>query len=263
VLSVWGADIYEFPHKSVLHRWLVRKNLAFAERILSTSRVMADEIGRYTRKSVTVTPFGVDIMRFHPKNVASIFGRNDIVIGTVKALDDKYGVDVLIRAFKIVRDKNPRLPLKLLIVGGGPRERYLKDLANQLGVMEWTVFTGAVPHGDVPNYFNMLTVAVFPSIRDSESFGVSVIEAGACGLPVVVSRVGGLTEVVRHQVTGFVVERCNPFETAAAIDKLVLNPAMCTAIGEAGLMHVRKHYDWTQNVQQMLTIYDEIVEQCA
>jgi glycosyltransferase involved in cell wall biosynthesis len=124
-----------------------------------------------------------------------------------------------------------------------------------------TVFTGAVPHADTPNYFNMLTVAVFPSIRDSESFGVSVIEAGACGLPVVVSRVGGLKEVVQHQVTGFVVERCNPFETAAAIEELVLNPAMCTKMGEAGLLHVRRHYEWAQNVQHMLSIYDEIIEQ--
>jgi L-malate glycosyltransferase len=260
VLSVWGADIYEFPRKSALHSWLVRKNLAFADRILSTSRVMAEEIGRYTQKSIAVTPFGVDISRFHPKIVASPFERNDIVIGTVKTLDDKYGVDVLIRAFKIVRDANPRKSLKLLIVGGGPREHYLKDLANQLGVMGSTVFTGAVPHSDVPNYFNMLTVAVFPSIQDSESFGVSVIEAGACGRPVVVSRVGGLPEVVQHQVTGLVVERCNPVETAAAIEKLALNPDLCTTMGEAGLLHVRQHYGWTQNVQQMLAVYDEMIE---
>jgi L-malate glycosyltransferase len=259
VLSIWGADIYEFPRKSALHRWLVRKNLVFADRILSTSRVMAEEIGRYTHKSIAVTPFGVDISKFHPKVVASPFGRDDIVIGTVKTLDDKYGIDVLIRAFQIVRDANPRKPLKLLIVGGGPRETYLKGLANQLGVMGSTVFTGAVSHGEVPNYFNMLTVAVFPSIRDSESFGVSVIEAGACGLPVVVSRVGGLPEVVQDQVTGFVVERCNPFETATAIEKLVLNPGICTTMGQAGLLHVRRHYGWSQNVQQMLAIYDEVI----
>jgi glycosyltransferase involved in cell wall biosynthesis len=261
VLSVWGADIYEFPRKSALHRWLMRKNLDFADRLLSTSRVMAEEVGRYTQKPIAVTPFGVDIHRFRPKTVASPFSTNDIVIGTVKTLDDKYGIDVLIRAFKIVRDANPHQPLKLLIVGGGPRERYLKILANQLGVMGSTVFTGAVPHGDVPDYFNMLTVAVFPSTRDSESFGVSVIEAGACGRPVVVSRVGGLPEVVQDQVTGLVVERCNPFETAAAIEKLVLNPAMRMKMGEAGLLHVRKHYGWAQNVQQLLEIYDEMTEQ--
>lgn len=260
VLSVWGADIYEFPRKSALHRWLLCKNLAFADRLLSTSRVMAEETSRYTKKVIDITPFGVDLFQFRPLAVTSLFSPNDIVVGTVKALDDKYGIDVLIRAFAIVRDANPHLSLKLLIVGGGPRERDLKGLASELGVIDSVVFTGPVAHCEVPNYFNMLNIAVFPSTQDSESFGVAVIEAGACGKPVVVSRVGGLPEVVENQITGIIVERCNPLETAAAIERLIANPELRMRMGQAGLAHVRKHYDWPQSVQKMLEIYDEMTE---
>jgi len=103
-----------------------------------------------------------------------------------------------------------------------------------------TVFTGKVNYGEVPKYHNMLTISVFPSIFESESFGVSILEASACEKPVVVSNVGGLPEVVDDQKTGFIVPPKDPEKLAEAIEKLILNESLRLQIGKAGRIMVKE-----------------------
>jgi len=257
VLSVWGSDVFSFPHVSPLHEMLLRFNLGKADTILSTSHVMARETRLYTRKEVVVTPFGIDMERFRRESVNSLFEEGALVVGTVKTLEDKYGIEYLIRAFKMVIDKHPALPLRLLIVGGGSLSERLKQVASELGIMDRTVFTGPVPYADVPRYHNMLSVSV--SVSDSESFGVAVIEAQACEKPVVVSDVGGLPEVVEDGVTGIIVPRADVAATAAAIERLALDPALRERMGRAGRERVNRLFNWEENVRQMVGIYQRVV----
>jgi glycosyltransferase involved in cell wall biosynthesis len=258
VLSVWGTDVFSFPTKSALHRLVLQYNLRRADRILSTSEVMAHETAKYTGKPIAVTPFGIDLAVFRPQEAQDpVFSREDIVIGTVKTLEEKYGIEYLIRAFDVVRRKHPQLPLKLLIVGGGSLEAQLKGLANELGLHEHAVFTGQVAYDDVPRYQNMLSISVSVSVV-SESFGVAVIEASACEKPVVVSNMGGLPEVVENENTGIVVPPRDVHATAAAIERLVLDPDLRARMGRAGRERVRHLYDWDRNVTQMMEIYADV-----
>ncbi|MDQ1244500.1 MAG: L-malate glycosyltransferase [Campylobacterota bacterium] len=259
VLSVWGSDVFSFPHKSFLHKAMLKFNLEKADKILSTSNVMAKETKLYTNKNVVVTPFGIDMEQFKPIEAKSLFAKEDIVVGTVKTLEDKYGIEYLIKAFKILSDKYPNLPLKLLIVGGGSLENSLKNLIKELSLEEKTIFTGKVPFVDVPKYHNMLSVSVSVSVSESESFGVAVIEASACEKPVIVSNVGGLPEVVENRVSGFVVPPRDPQKTADAIEKLVLDKNLQEEIGKNGRDRVKKLYNWEDNVRQMIKIYEELM----
>lgn len=257
VLSVWGSDVFDFPKVSFWHRCLFKFNLTRADKILSTSHVMALETSRYTNKAIEVTPFGIDLDTFKPDLVASYFAPEDIVVGTVKALEKQYGIEYLIRAFHQVRCRHPQLPLKLLIVGGGSLQSYLKGLASNLGLDNCVVFTGRVPYDDVSKYHNMLSVSV--SVSNSESFGVAIIEASACEKPVIVSSVGGLPEVVEDGVTGIVVPPRNVTATASAIERLILNEELRCKMGCAGRERVRSLYDWNSNVSQMINIYKRIL----
>ncbi len=187
IVSVWGSDIFSFPRKSPFHNAIIRFNLSKADMVLSTSHVMARQTRGFTKKEIIVTPFGVDLDVFKPGKISSCFSNCDIVIGTVKALEQEYGIEYLIRAFADVKKKYRTIPLRLLIVGGGSLERQLKELAQELEVSDVTVFTGRVEYSRVPIFQNMLSV--FVSVSDSESFGVSAIEASACEKPVVVSNV--------------------------------------------------------------------------
>jgi glycosyltransferase involved in cell wall biosynthesis len=261
VLSVWGGDVFSFPNRTVLHRWLLKHNLRKADRILSTSNVMAAETRKYTTKDIEVTPFGVDLSVFRPQAVNGPFAPGDIVVGTVKTLEAKYGIEYLVRAFHQVRSRHPALPLKLLIVGGGSLEQHLRSLVRELGIDDCTHFTGYVRYDEVPAYHNMLSISVSVSVADSESFGVAIIEAGACEKPVVVSKVGGLPEVVEDGVTGLVVPPRDTDATAAAIERLVLDPALRSMMGRAGRERVRRLYDWDDNVRQMIGIYQSVAGQ--
>lgn len=264
IVSVWGYDVFDFPAKSFLHKIVIKNNLKKADRILSTSNVMAEKTALYTGKEITVTPFGIDVEVFGKlkgsRSELTPFKDEDIVIGTVKLLEIKYGIEYLIEAFAGLVKKYPSMPLKLLIVGGGSNELNLKKLCADLGVDKSTYFAGMVPHIDVPKYHSTIDIYSALSIYDSESFGVAIIEAGACGKPVVVSDAGGLPEVVKDGDTGFVVPRKSSDAAFFALEKLVLDSNLRKKMGLAGRKRVEETYNWKDNVSQMIEIYKSILD---
>ncbi|MFN3477868.1 MAG: glycosyltransferase [bacterium] len=253
IISVWGGDVLTFPKRSIIHRFILEYNLKKADKIFSTSYALAKETKLYTNKNVEVIPFGVDTELFKPLKVESIFDENDIVIGTIKTLEKIYGIEYLIKAFKMLNERYPSLPLKLLIVGGGSLESELKNLCKNFGIYDKVIFTGKVSYSDVIKYHNI--IAIFVALSEVESFGVSVVEASACGKPVVVSNVGGLPEVVENGVTGFVVSPKNPHEAANAIEKLIFNEDLRKSMGEEGRKRVIDLYDWNKSVEKTIMIY--------
>ncbi|GHT95726.1 capsular polysaccharide biosynthesis protein [Spirochaetia bacterium] len=263
VLSVWGSDVYSFPQISFLHKMVLEYNLKKADKILSTSYVMANETKKYTNKPIEVTPFGIDLKQFFPQLAESPFNEGCLVIGTVKTLEEKYGIEYLIRAFKSVVDKYPELPLRLLVVGGGSLFVKFDTMIKELGIQEKAILTNKVPFGDVARYQNMLDVSVSVSTEDSESFGVAVLEAQACGKPVIVSNVGGLPEVVQDGVTGIIVPPADLDATAEAIERLVNDKTLREKMGSAGRERVEKYFNWDDNVKQMVDIYNKILDKSS
>ncbi|GLH64253.1 glycosyltransferase [Parageobacillus sp. G301] len=256
-VSVWGRDIYQFPKQNTLNRKIVEYTLKKADVICSTSHVMAQETKKYTNKAVEVTPFGVDITKFKPLPKAE--EKREVTIGTVKALSDKYGIADLIKAFAKIRNDYPNT--NLLIVGDGPQRKEYELLAEQLGVRDVTTFTGRVPNTDVPKYINKMDIFAVPSTEDSESFGVAAVEAMACGVPVVVSNVGGLPEVVKDGITGLVVPKESPEKLAEAFETLLRDPSLRSKMGEKGILHVKEHYNWIENASRMLHLYKQTLNE--
>jgi glycosyltransferase involved in cell wall biosynthesis len=97
------------------------------------------------------------------------------------------------------------------------------------------------------------------SSLDSESFGVAVVEASACEIPVVVSDVGGLPEVVENNISGFIVKSRDPEAAAIAIEKLILSKSLRLKMGNAGRERVLQNYNWTNNVTLVIEIYNSLI----
>jgi len=264
ILSVWGSDIFDFPQQSFLHRALLVKNLQAATQICSTSQIMATATaaiiqGKPLTRKIAITPFGVDTTLFYPR--PELRNNNLFKIGTVKTLAPKYGIDTLIRAFHLLRGtlakSDPPLAhrLRLGIAGSGSQQADLQALVNHLELSTVTEFAGQLPHASVPNYLNQLDIYVAASRLDSESFGVAILEASACGLPVVVSRVGGLPEVVEDTVSGYLVEKDHVEQFADTLLKLVQNKALREILGQAGRELVLKNYTWQESIKILEEVY--------
>jgi glycosyltransferase involved in cell wall biosynthesis len=259
LLSVWGSDVYDFPDKSALHRWLLRGNLQSAEAVASTSECMARRTSRvFPPKRLFITPFGVDERLFKP--VAPDSGRKNVVIGTVKTLSKKYGIDILIRAFALAaKELGASTELSLEISGAGPDEAMLKELAVQLGIASAVTFHGAVPHARVPKMLQRLDI--FAALSHSESFGVAAVEAAACGLPVVVSDADGLAEVTLDGQTGLVVPKRDHQAAASALVRLAKDKALRQKLGAAGRQHVLRHYTWSHSLDTMIAAYKTVISE--
>jgi L-malate glycosyltransferase len=258
VLSVWGSDVYDFPRRSWLHRKLLEANLAAADQLCATSKNMAEETQQYCDKSVTITPFGVDCDQFRPLSVPKN-SVNEFVIGTVKALEPPYGIEHLVRAFALlVRKYEGRKRLRLEIAGEGSLRKSLERLAGDLGVKNQVSFLGHIAHSEVPQLLN--TFSVFCALSLSESFGVAILEASACQLPVVVTNIGGLPEVVRNNRTGYIIPAKDAQAAADAISKLIDQESLRQEFGQAGRKFVLENFEWTQNAKRMENVYESVVQ---
>lgn len=258
LISVWGTDIYYVPEKNFINRKLIEFSLSKADKIFSTSHVMCKQTKKFTNKEVEVIPFGIDIDIFKPIHIESLFKKEDIVIGTIKTLEKIYGIEYLIRAFKVVKDKLPSISLKLLIVGGGLDENYFKKIIKELELENNTIFTGFIVPNEIPKYHNMIDI--FLALSERESFGVSILEASACEKPVIVSDAEGFTEIVKNNLTGFIVEKRNIQQIVEVLTKLVLNKILREKIGKAGREEVIKFYNWKDNVNQIIKAYEEYIK---
>lgn len=267
ILSVWGSDVYDFPYKSPLHKYLVKKNLMAANKIASTSHCMAEQIRKIapTITEIAITPFGVDIQAFNETELHVTNNDKNIIIGTVKTMAPQYGIDTLIHAFKLLHDKlaitapNIADKLYLRLVGGGPQIDELKQLSKTLDINEKVSFIGQVSHTQVPTELNQLDIYV--ALSRMESFGVAIIEAGAASRPVVVSDAGGLPEVTVNNITGLVVPKESPQAAADALEELVLNPTKRQQMGIDAKQHVEHNYSWDVCVDIMLHTYQSILSQ--
>ncbi|EGT3662077.1 TPA: glycosyltransferase [Clostridioides difficile] len=255
IISVWGTDIYDFPNNGFIQKQIIKHNFRKADYIFSNSRDMAKEANKYTAKHVDVTFFGVDMDRFKPMEVEK---EDAFVIGIIKSLEKKYGVEYLIQAFKMLKDEYKDKKIILKIGGSGSQMDNLINLAKELGIENDVQFLGRISPENVSKTFNSFDVTVFPSLR--EGFGVAAIESEACEVPVIVTNVGGHPESVWENETGLIVEPKQPEEIKNAIIKLMENDELRLNMGKKGRQFVRENYEVNLNFNDIEKIYDSIFD---
>ncbi len=252
IISAWGTDVMKFPQKNFVAKSILKYNFKQADVLCATSETIKTYIEHISKKEIHVVPFGVDTNHFKKQSISSpIFEPQHFVIGSIKPLESLYHVDLLVHSFAEVHAQFPHA--RLLIIGEGSEYENLEKLVSILHLNEVVHFTGRIPFDKVSHYFNQLQVLV--NISQYESFGVSVIEAMACEVPVIVSDTGGLQEIVHHTELGLKVPVGNKEATTEAICQLIQSPERCQTLGKNGRAHVLAQYDWKINLQQMIHIY--------
>src|SRR5699024_9535413 len=240
----------------------LKKNLEFADRITVTSSALKEQTEKFIQptESIKVIPFGIDLDLFEVTYRDD--DKDEICIGTIKSLKKIYGIDILLRAtaqlisylrtnhYEQLADK-----IRLTIVGKGPELAHLQDLAEKLNISRITEFVGSVPNEQVPEQLKNLDV--YCAFSESESFGVAVLEASACEVPVIVSNVGGLPEVVQDEQTGFIVNTEHEDEIVEKLYQLIISTELRGKLGKNARKFVKDAYKWQHNVTQMENIYSK------
>ena len=255
VLSVWGSDVYNFPKKSLIHKIYFKYILKKSKYIFSTSNAMAEEIKKYTNKDIFITPFGVKMDLFNPNKKDNRY-KDYFTIGTVKSLKEKYGIEYLIEAAKIL--KNDISNLKVIIAGSGPLESKLKKNATATG--SDIEFLGNVSQEEASKVWANIDVAVIPSIEDSESFGVSAVEAQASQTPVIITSVPGLLETTSND-SRMVVNKCSSEEIADCVKKLYQDKELRIKLGKNGREYVLKNYEYIKCFNYIEKIFLNIINE--
>ncbi|WP_303863974.1 glycosyltransferase [Alkalibaculum bacchi] len=263
VLSVWGSDVYDFPYQSRLKMRIIIDNLRYANKIASTSESMAQQVRvllRDNNKEIFITPFGVDLLRFRKTDKKQ---SDNIVIGNIKSLQEVYGIEYLVQAIAILKQRfehsghlDISKKVRVLIYGDGVLRNELELLTNKLNLHDSITFMGSIPNSEVPSALGKMDI--FCATSNQESFGVSLVEAMAIGLPVVATDVSGFKEVVEDGKTGIIVKRKNPQAIAEALETLIFNSELRQKYGQNGRTKVEKLYNWEDNVNKMLEIYRAI-----
>lgn len=260
ILSVWGSDVYTFPRRSVFHKSMLKFVLNRAGCLFSTSKAMADECRRYTGKSFEITPFGVDAELFSPKHRSR--QDKDFVVGTVKTLSPKYGIDNILRAVSIIKDKHPEIPIKLRIAGKGSHADEYHQLAVGLGISDITTWLGFISQEQAANEWANFDCAIIPSESESESFGVSAVEAEASGCPVIITDIPGLKEATKPGVTSVVVPRSSPEKIAAELVRLYNDDSVRIKMGRAGRKFVEENYELNKCFLHVEEYFAHYIEKC-
>lgn len=259
IITGWGADIFDSPSNPFM-RFILKYSFRKADAITVLSAVTRIELKKLCSKPVKLVPFGVPTDKY----ISRLEKKKDsfIRIGTIRTLSEKYGVEYLIRAFS---DIHADFPLaKLEIVGDGPQRTMLKNLCEELNIHHKVTFHGYVnQHSEPEKYMQLLQsfdVFAILSVLDSETFGVAAVEAAACSIPVVATRVGGLPEVVEDGITGFLVPPANIEKTTEALIRLLKSEELRSKMGSNGRNKVLIQYDWKNNLKSMIDLYRSLIK---
>lgn len=255
-LEVW--DVYWRSYLGTIGgsvgRMIERLTMRLPDGIVAISqktRIDLIKRGKVRPERIDVIPVGIDLERI--AKIAPARESTDVLFAG-RLIHEKR-VDLLLNAIAVAKKEIPTITCA--IIGDGPERGLLEDLAVKLGVEENVSFTGFVDQDGLTAYMKASKVFVLPSIR--EGFGLVIVEANACGLPVISIRhdMSAVRELVKDGVNGFLVNDISSREIAEAITKLVTDEALRERLAENGFAMAKK-YGWSDISTKIIDTYKKL-----
>jgi len=278
-LFLYGADLLSEQHKirhSAIKRRMTRAIFGGAATLIAISNWTRDlalavlgELGLDGHgQRLRVVHLGTDPTSFRPgidsRAVRDRFALPDAGtrwLVTVARLQRHKGMDTVIAALPAILARAP--DVRYAVAGAGPDRERLEKLTHKLGLADRVRFLGGVSDQDLPALYNLASVYVGASRRSErlgvEGFGISLVEASACGLPVVAGNSGGIPDAVQDGETGFLVPPEDPAAFADAICRLLGDATLATRLGGNGRRAVETHFNWDRVVRDLREIESQVV----
>lgn len=251
VVSVWGSDALTFP-RNVATRMILKFVFWRSRRISVTSAFLKLQVKKFTAKSTEVIPFGIDLKAFYPRSRPHHFS---FTFGFTKHLEPVYNPEKVLYAANSLAKKHPDRPIKLIFIGDGSLRQKLQNLSRVHAPNLDIEFTGRIGHHFIPDYLNRMDVLV--NVSEYESFGVSVAEAMACGVPVIVSNHPGFSDLVPGHQHG-VICSASSSDICQAMEMLLLDNSKRESVAETAFKRVKQNFSWPVNLKQMEKVYQDL-----
>lgn len=239
-----------------------------ADHVFVITRAVADILAArgVERGKMSILPNAVDLGAFarRPRDpaLAARWGlTGTLVVGYVGTFKDYEGLDLLLEAMARLRGELGDRA-RLLLVGDGPAEGELHGLVRRLGLGDRVVFTGRVPHADIPAYHSLVDVMVFPRRGAAVCEVVSPIkpfEAMASGVPILASDVGALAEIVEDEVTGLLHRKDDVAHLAEQLLRLVEEPDLRSFLSGRAEEWVRANRSWSAVAAHVSDVYESLI----
>lgn len=226
-----------------------------------------DMIGRgIVPEKITTIPNAVDIEKFASSRPANDLLKEQLglkdkrTLGFIGSFYAYEGLDILLQALPVMLPKHP--DLCVLLVGGGPQDKPLRDLASRLGIEDKVIFTGRVPHDKVQDYYDLIDVLVYPrlSMRLTDLVTpLKPLEAMAQGRVLAASDVGGHRELIRDNCNGILFRSGDPYSLAEKVGALLSTPQWWDELRRAGREFVETERNWQISVARYQSIYHKLL----
>ncbi len=242
VVTVQGSDILTFARGGLI-RTITGWTLRHADHVVSLSAKLQQEVRalEVPLDRTSVIPNGVNTSRFTPGR------QREPLILFVGSLIERKGVRFLIEAFRQISNTLP--DFKLVLIGEGPQEQMLRAQVSSAGLSERVHFLGQQPRAEVTRWMQRARLLVLPSLE--EGMGVAVVEALACGTPVVASAVDGIVDVVTPEV-GLLVPPADAASLAEGIVQVLSNLSAWEKMSARARERAIEIYDWQRVALQYL-----------
>jgi glycosyltransferase involved in cell wall biosynthesis len=239
-------DIQRYPLLKRIVRFLSLPIVLYLERLIfrrahwiyAMSEHTASNIKRIRgveQNKVFVVPFPVDTKRFYPLKERTTGERYLLLVARIN--DARKNAMLLLNSFSTVVKEFP--DVKLVIIGDTPERQYVEK-CNELGITQSVKFLDRIPNEQTVEYYQNAAVFTLPSLQ--EGLGIVVLEAMACGVPVVATRCGGPEQIVVDGENGFLVENNNQQQFTEAILKLLRDEPLRKRMGERAAKHVQEYF---------------------
>lgn len=259
VVVTYHSDIVRQARLGELYEPFLMKFLKKARTIIATSPqyvASSKVLGQFEPKC-RVVPLGIDVGRFSPQREETFEsdtlrrGYGPRIVLFVGKFRYYKGLHVLVEAMK-------RIDGRLLLVGAGPVEGDVRRQVTEAALDGKVVFLGELLDRHVVAHLHACDVLVLPAVLRSEAFGVVLLEAMACGKPVVSTELAtGTSFVNRHGETGLVVRPNDADSLARGINHLLATPKLREKYGNAGRERVERHFSAEGMVDRILAIYEQ------
>ena len=263
IITVQGGDLVDYEETTAKFGGILKplislslKNANIVHAVSTHTQKRAIELGA---KNTIMIPNGVDIKEYKPMPKDKLrekygFSQDEQIIISTSRLTPKNGIDCLIKAVSVLKKPD----IKLLILGDGDQRPELKALIRDLKLEEIVKLLGYIPRKKVIEYLNIADVFAKPSI--DEGFGISFIEAMACKIPIIGTNVGGIPDIIKDGVNGFMVPPKNVDELSNVIINLLEDEDLKKRVAEASYKTVKEKFSWEIVLKKIDKVYQSIWE---